>query len=131
MLKFISKDEVEAVISASLDLNTKFSSRDMGIRRSDFRAVADYLRSPEYSDLKRLIKDLSHDARTELIALIWIGRGDADDVDNAIGRARKNSSEGDVDYIVEKAPSLPTYLRKALNGLESRTATRSTSRTSR
>jgi hypothetical protein len=51
----------------------------------------------------------------KLMALMWVGRGDQDDFANAVEYAHKNSDNGDVPYIAEKSPALPTYLR---NGLE-------------
>jgi hypothetical protein len=53
----------------------------------------------------------------ELMALMWIGRDTEDNFDEALKQAHKNSNDGDVTYIVDKSPMLPTYLRNGLKRL--------------
>ena len=86
-------------------------------RVREIAAAADAYR--RYFDAWRkcrgLIAGLTPDARYELMALMWIGRGDGDAEDFAAftGDARGLSDSGDVDYICEKTP-LAEYLRAGL-----------------
>jgi Protein of unknown function (DUF3775) len=73
------------------------------------------LNSPPLDELKERLDALSDEARHELMAVMWIGRGDyvADEWDDALTRARAASDTGDVDYLSEKGP-LHDYLSKGL-----------------
>jgi Protein of unknown function (DUF3775) len=64
--------------------------------------------------LVRLLSSLSHDALMELMALMWIGRDGEGEFDDVLEYAHKNSDGGNVSYIAEKWPALPTYLRDGL-----------------
>lgn len=65
-----------------------------------------------------LLTVMSQDERAELMALLWIGRGDepASSWAATVQYAHENSDEGDVAYIMSKGP-LPDYLTKALEEL--------------
>ena len=73
---------------------------------------------PEGDALEQAIGSLSHEARLELAALMWLGRDDgdpdADDFATNLDHAKRSSDEFDVDYIAEKSAALPTYLRAGL-----------------
>jgi hypothetical protein len=77
------------------------------------------LDNPALNALKERIDALSDEARYELMAVMWIGRGDysAGQWDDAIAQARAGSDAGDVDYISEKGP-LHDYLAKGLYNLK-------------
>jgi hypothetical protein len=49
----------------------------------------------------------------ELEALMWTGRGDASFAQN-LKYAYENRDAGTVDYIAEKSPALPDYIRAGL-----------------
>ena len=83
------------------------------------RATLDEIRSsPTRAPLRQLITDLEPKARLELIALMWIGRGDTDDDDfvTALEEARRTTDAGDVDYLAGKGP-LARYSAQGLSGL--------------
>jgi hypothetical protein len=67
--------------------------------------------------LYRRVDMLSHDQRCELLALMWLGRGDsgeeAEDWAEHVRYAHSMSDEGDTIYTIEKI-SLPNYLRDGL-----------------
>ncbi len=59
------------------------------------------------------IARLSFEARMELMALMWIGRGDGFTFEGALQHARRTTSESDAAYMAGKSP-LPRYLRRGL-----------------
>jgi hypothetical protein len=77
------------------------------------------LDNPALNALKERIDALADEARYELMAVMWVGRGDysAGQWDDAITQARAGSDAGDVDYISEKGP-LHDYLAKGLYNLK-------------
>jgi hypothetical protein len=115
MLKHLKVREVRAIIAAAETLNAKHPSSPLGTRGSEvtFKRLAAY--EAHAKSLKRKISALSHDARMELMSLMWVGRDFEEDFDDALKYAYKNSDAGDVDYIADKAPALPTYLRKGVS----------------
>ncbi len=71
--------------------------------------------NPALRSLKERLAALSPEARQELLAVLWIGRGDyaAGDWEAALSEAQRRSAAGDVDYIAERGP-LHDYLMKGL-----------------
>lgn len=67
------------------------------------------------AELKAQLALLSPEARQELMAVLWIGRGDfaPGEWEDALTEAQRRSTEGDVDYIAERGP-LHDYLAKGL-----------------
>ena len=65
--------------------------------------------------LRERVRELSNEERLELMAAMYVGRGDfaAREWDEAMAQARADSDTGDVERIVEKA-SLHDDLKKAL-----------------
>jgi Protein of unknown function (DUF3775) len=116
MLKALTVQQIEGIISAAERLNAKYPPSEHGISLTDPHALDDVISYANDSiELKREIKGLSHDARMELMALMWIGRDrEENDFNAAVEHDRKNSDAGDVEYIAEKAPSLPLYLREGM-----------------
>jgi hypothetical protein len=70
-------------------------------------------------ELKRRIEALSPDARHELLAVMWIGRGDfaAAEWDRAVEQAASSTDAATADFIAERAP-LHDYLLKGLYQLK-------------
>jgi hypothetical protein len=73
------------------------------------------LNNPPLRALKERIAALSPDGRQELMALLWIGRGDytAAQWEAALDEAQRRANAGDVDDIAERVP-LHDYLVKGL-----------------
>lgn len=65
--------------------------------------------------LKKRLASLPPEARHELLAVLWIGRGDfaPREWQEALDEAQGRSTDGDVDYIAERGP-LHDYLAKGL-----------------
>jgi hypothetical protein len=75
--------------------------------------------SGKYQRLRGMIADLTEDARIELRAVMWIGRGDfsAGEWDKALTQADGNSNLTVIDTLAEKA-DLHDYLMKGLYKLD-------------
>jgi hypothetical protein len=73
----------------------------------------------KYQQLRGMIADLSEDARIELRAVMWIGRGDfsAGEWNEALTQADGSSSQTVIDTLAEKA-GLHDYLMKGLYNLD-------------
>ncbi len=67
--------------------------------------------NPTLLELRSFIEDLNIDEQEDLLALIWIGRGDfaAEDWNAAIAQARAARTEGEADYLIG-TPLLADYL---------------------
>lgn len=119
----LSEEQVHSIVRRATALNVAFPGSAHGMKvgdPDDFRRVTNYRSSREARALIEAIRSLSDDARHELIALMWLGRGDSsDDFLALVEQARSNANIGNTNYITEKAPSLPSYLRRGLARLMS------------
>ena len=111
MLEALTIKEIENIISAAEALNAKHPPSELGI------SLATYDSRSYMTDKKMLVEKisaLSPDARMELMALMWIGRDFEGKYNEALKYAHQESGEGDVKYIADKSPALPTYLRNGM-----------------
>ena len=71
--------------------------------------------NPTLQELRDAIDDLNVDERDELLALVWIGRGDftADEWNDAVGQARARDDRRDADYLIG-TPLLADYVEEGL-----------------
>ena len=71
--------------------------------------------NPTQQELRDAIDDLNVDERDELLALVWIGRGDftAEEWGDAVGEARSLQDRRDADYLIG-TPLLADYIEEAL-----------------
>jgi hypothetical protein len=81
-------------------------------RTAEARSYED--RRVAHLDLRRAIEGLTFEARIELKALMWVGRGDDLTFRGALEHGRWHADQGDAGYIAAKSPALPTYLRDGL-----------------
>ncbi|MGE0723252.1 MAG: DUF3775 domain-containing protein [Alphaproteobacteria bacterium] len=113
-------EDVQEILRLSAALNVAFPPSDTPLDysndawREEFRR---YMSSPERSALFGYLNHLSMDARRELLALMWLGRGDADDFPALVRYAVGISGPSDAQYIIEKVHALPLYLREGLRRL--------------
>jgi|GEM_PF-840214 len=121
MLKYLTEKQIAAVISAAEALNAVSPSSELGLEYpGDIeKSVEDWERMKPYRvALLDTISGLSLEARFELMAVMWLGRGDADGpFDQLLRHAKRLTDEGHVEYIAEKSSSLPLYLRQGLTKL--------------
>ena len=78
-------------------------------RTAEARSYED--RRVAYLDLRSAIEGLTFEARIELKALMWVGRGDDLTFRGALEHGRRHADQGDAGYIAAKALALPIYLR--------------------
>lgn len=75
------------------------------------------LRRPtkQVRELEQAIRDLSREARNELRALMYLGRGDAgDDFAELVADAEECSDEENVRIVADKSVALSAYIRAGL-----------------
>jgi hypothetical protein len=115
VLKNLSRSKIDTIIATAETLNAKYPPRDMGI---DYATHDPRPYRLDSLGLNKAVADLSDDERAELLALMWLGRGDQfTDFEDALSYAHEAANAGDVGYISDKAPALPKYLRAGLTKL--------------
>ena len=74
--------------------------------------------NPTMEELRDVIEGLNTDEQEELLALIWIGRGDfgKDDWHQAMSQARNSRTASEADYLIG-TPLLADYLEEAVSEL--------------
>ncbi|HZD54212.1 MAG TPA: DUF3775 domain-containing protein [Woeseiaceae bacterium] len=79
------------------------------------QVLADYPDDPVYDELKSFIDDMDVDAQCELVALLWVGRGDfrPDQWGQALALARQEHTEHTAEYLLG-TPLLADYLEEGL-----------------
>ncbi len=77
--------------------------------------LEDYADDPTYIELVEAIEGLNEDEMIELVALVWLGRGDyeAEEWDQALDAAREAHNERTADYLVG-TPNLGDELEEGL-----------------
>ena len=115
-LRHLNESQVHEIAARATALNLAFPASEGGINvAKGISSMLEYLDSPELAALNKSLRALSAEARHELVAVMWLGRGDSgDDFDALFDHVRESSDAGDIDYITEKAPSLPVYLERGL-----------------
>ena len=75
-------------------------------------------RRPDEAELREMIDDLNEDERIDLIALVWVGRGDFDRAEwqEARALARERQEKKASDYLLGM-PTLSDYLEEGLAAL--------------
>jgi hypothetical protein len=98
--------------------NEDVVEEDLGSNPADkqFREVlADYADDPVYEELKSFIAGLDVDAQCQLVALMWLGRGDfrPGEWARALAMARQEHTERTAEYLLG-TPLLADYLEEGL-----------------
>ena len=96
--------------------------RDLGDKTSEEND--DYFTDPKRKHFKEIVNSLGKEERAELLALVWLGRGDegvtVKDWDSVLEHAKKEDDEGTADYLIGKGP-LADYIDKGLKKMEGKT----------
>lgn len=82
-----------------------------------FRAILeDFASDATYQELHEFLDALNDDERIEILALMWLGRGDytLDEWDDAIAEAGNAASDSEPEYLIG-TPLLSDYLEEGLN----------------
>lgn len=85
-----------------------------------FRSVlASYDDDPVYQELKTFIDDLDTDEQCEVVALMWVGRGDfpREEWNEALAMARQEHNERTAEYLLG-TPLVADYLEEGLAQFE-------------
>jgi hypothetical protein len=82
---------------------------------ADAETVLDDGEDPTEAELREMIDDLNEDERIDLIALVWVGRGDFDRTEwqEARSLARERQEKKASDYLLGM-PTLSDYLEEGL-----------------
>lgn len=79
--------------------------------------LQDYADDPTYQEIKTFVDDLNEDEQVEVVALMWVGRGDysSEEWEDACAEARRAREEHGhtADYLLG-APLLGDYLEEGL-----------------
>jgi hypothetical protein len=118
VLKHLTQSDISAIIAAAERNVAAHPSPERGITLEEGLEMVGRP-DPTYEALKQTIRALSQNARLELMALMWFGRGDepGETFAELLAEAKRNSDSHDVDYIAEKSLALPSYLRDGLRRL--------------
>ena len=75
----------------------------------------DFASDSAYQEFKSTIASMNIEERSELVALLWLGRGTyvKSEWDNAVADAREASNDHTADYLL-RTPLLPDYLTEGL-----------------
>ncbi len=80
--------------------------------------LADHTDDASFQEFKSIIKDLEPDQQVEVVALMWLGRGDFTEAEwqTAVDEAAANWTPETADYLIAH-PLLADYLREGLEAL--------------
>jgi Protein of unknown function (DUF3775) len=80
--------------------------------------LADHADDPTYREFRVTVNDLEPDQQQQLVALLWLGRGDYDiaEWDEALAEARRSWTKRTADYLIAH-PLLADHLEDALDQL--------------
>src|SRR4051794_16545782 len=80
------------------------------------QVLADHLDDATYAELVSTINDLEPDQQIELVALMWLGRGDfeVDEWDAAVEESTAAHNARTASYLIA-TPLLPDYLQEGLS----------------
>ena len=116
-LKHLTQRQIGAVIKAAEALNAASPAGEQGVDLlgRHFKAERKSWKKLRRHDdaVRAAITRLSLDTRSELIALMWLGRGDVEGTfSDLLQYARDHSDAGDIEYVADKSPRL--VLRKII-----------------
>ena len=82
------------------------------------QVLADHADDPTYREFRTTVNDLEPDQQQQLVALLWLGRGDYDSAewDEALAEARRSWTPRTADYLIAH-PLLADHLEDALEQL--------------
>lgn len=92
------------------------SGDDAGADEESLSALAAHHDDPTYRELRGFINSLNEDEQVDLVALTWLGRGDAsiDEWEDLRAEAARAHNKRTASYLLSK-PMLPDHLEDALD----------------
>ena len=114
VLKNLRFEEIETIIERAEAIEAKQPRRRGGFGFSHLESPVD---PPDLKELETALEAIPQPARMEMLALIWIARGDyrTGAFEEALAYAHEHYGSSDVRYLADKWASLATYLRVGLN----------------
>lgn len=114
----ISPEKVCYVIMKAREFEVQDVATDDAAAESDecsWSAMDARRDDPTFRELKAFIRSLNQDEQVDLVALTWLGRGDAsiEEWDDLRAEATRAHNKRTADYLLSK-PMLPDHLQDAL-----------------
>ena len=117
----IPLEKLAFIVAKAREFDAEVEADDDGSNPSDDGDMAileDTADNPTEQELRDAIEGLNIDERDELLALVWIGRGDftAKEWRSAVTQARQMGGRRDADYLMG-TPLLADYLEEGIAAL--------------
>lgn len=113
----ISPDKVCYVIAKAREFDVKVAPEEMEDDQDDVeRILEDYADDPTFEELKSFLDAQNDEELEDLLALVWLGRGDdwsIDEWDELLSEIRDVRERHTVDYLLG-TPMLGDYLEEGL-----------------
>ena len=111
----VSPEKVCYVIAKARELDVKVAPEELD-DDSMGRILEDYADDPTLEELRSFLRAQSDDELKEMLALVWVGRGDygADEWREVLGQIQDVREKHTVDYLIG-TPLLADYLEEALS----------------
>jgi len=116
----ISIDTVCRLIDLAMEFHAQEQvviPEDLGNPSGDWaqQVLAAHVEDSTFQEFKADIQDLEPDQQFQLVALLWLGRGDydLDEWDEAVAYAAENASPATAEYLIAH-PMLADYLTEGL-----------------
>ncbi len=131
-MESLSQDKVEFIISIAREVGEaslaiigeelaernepqQYSELTLAVQ-ADLSGAEEFASDSAYQELKSVINGMNVEERSELVALMWLGRGTyiKSEWESAVSDARDASNDHTAEYLM-RAPLLPDYLTEGLN----------------
>jgi hypothetical protein len=124
VLKNLRLDEIDKIIELAQAIEAKHPRRKGSLGLSSSESMVD---PADLKELEAALEAIPPPARMEMLALVWIARGDypIEAFEEALAYAGEYSGSSDVRYLADKWASLATYLRIGLKEMPSNWPTNS------
>jgi hypothetical protein len=111
----VSLDKIRYIVDKARELDVKVAPEELDDGSSMERILEDYADDPTLEELRSFLVAQSDDELRQLLALVWIGRGDfdGDDWDDVLSQVEDVREKHTVDYLIG-TPLLADYLEEGL-----------------
>lgn len=108
-------DKIRYVVAKARELDVKVAPEELDDGSSMDRILEDYADDPTLEELRSFLAAQSDDELRQMLALVWIGRGDFDagDWQEVLRQVQDVREKHTVDYLIG-TPLLADYLEEGL-----------------